>query len=106
MGPYAKVDFNLPLCRLQHIYHGQPYGRVDRSPMPESISPSQGLRIWPLPYIGPPLSFVCAGAGRTGLNMEAQQNRKKFKNSNRIVKQNVATKSADFSETIVFILLY
>jgi hypothetical protein len=35
--------------RLQHIYYGQPYARVDLNPMPEStLSPSQGLRIWPL----------------------------------------------------------
>jgi hypothetical protein len=28
----------------QHIYHGQPYARVDLNPMPEStLSPSQGL---------------------------------------------------------------
>jgi hypothetical protein len=37
MGPYARVDFNLNLCplqsRLQHIYHGQPYARVDLNPM-------------------------------------------------------------------------
>ncbi len=34
---------------LQHIYHGQPYARVDHNPMPEStLSPSQGLWIWPL----------------------------------------------------------
>jgi hypothetical protein len=30
---YARVDYNLTLCplqsRLQHIYHGQPYARVD-----------------------------------------------------------------------------
>ncbi len=33
----------------QHIYHGQPYARVDLNPMPESyLSPSQGLWIWPL----------------------------------------------------------
>jgi hypothetical protein len=53
MGPYAGVDYNLILCplfRLQkHIYHGQPYARVDLNPMPEStLSPSQGLWIWPL----------------------------------------------------------
>ncbi len=53
MGPYAVVDYNLTLCplqsRLQHIYHGQPYARVDLlNPMPEStLSPSQGLWIWP-----------------------------------------------------------
>jgi hypothetical protein len=33
MGPFAGVDYNLPFCllqsRLQHIYHGQPYARVD-----------------------------------------------------------------------------
>jgi hypothetical protein len=33
MGPYAGVDYNLTLCRLQsrlqHIYHGQLYARVD-----------------------------------------------------------------------------
>ncbi len=37
--------------RLQHIYHGQPYARVDLNPMPEStLSSSQRLRIWP-PYV-------------------------------------------------------
>jgi hypothetical protein len=30
MGPYAGVEYNLFLCRLQHIHNGQP-------PMPESI---------------------------------------------------------------------
>jgi hypothetical protein len=29
MGPYARVDYNLTLCRLLHIYYGQPYARVD-----------------------------------------------------------------------------
>jgi hypothetical protein len=33
MGPYAEVDYNVTLCplqsRLQQIYHGQPYARVD-----------------------------------------------------------------------------
>ncbi len=29
MGPYAIVDYNRTLCRLQHIYNGQPYTRVD-----------------------------------------------------------------------------
>jgi hypothetical protein len=53
MGPYVGADNNLTLCplqsRLQHIYHGQPYARVDLNPMPEStLSPSQGLGIWPL----------------------------------------------------------
>ncbi len=52
MEPYTGVDYYLGLGRLQsrlrHIYHGQPYARVDLNPMPEStLSPSQGLRIWP-----------------------------------------------------------
>ncbi len=47
MGPYAGADYNLTLCplqsRLQHMYHGQPYTRVDLYPMPEStLSPNQG----------------------------------------------------------------
>jgi hypothetical protein len=34
MGPYAGVDYNnltlYPLqSRLQHIYHGQPYARIN-----------------------------------------------------------------------------
>ncbi len=33
MGPYAVVDYNLTLGRLQHIYHGQPYDRVDLNPI-------------------------------------------------------------------------
>jgi hypothetical protein len=52
MGPCAGVDYNLTLCllqsRLQHIYHGQPYARVDLNPMSAStLSPDQGLWIWP-----------------------------------------------------------
>jgi hypothetical protein len=52
MGPYAGADYNLTLCplqsRLQHIYHGQPYARVDLNPLPEStFYPTQGLWIWP-----------------------------------------------------------
>ncbi len=51
MGPY--VDYNLTSCplqsRLQHIYYGQPYARVDLNPMPEStLSPTQVLWIWPM----------------------------------------------------------
>jgi hypothetical protein len=50
MGPYAVVDTNLTLrllSPLQHIYHGQPYARIDLNPMPEStLSSSEGLRIW------------------------------------------------------------
>jgi hypothetical protein len=49
MGPYAGVDYNLTLCRLQYIYHGlrQPYDRVDLNPMSElTLSPSQGLGLW------------------------------------------------------------
>jgi hypothetical protein len=33
MRPYAGVEYSLTLCplqsRLQHIYHGQPYAKVD-----------------------------------------------------------------------------
>ncbi len=43
---------NLSVCslqsRLQHIYHGQSYARVDLNPIPEStVSTNQGLWIWP-----------------------------------------------------------
>jgi hypothetical protein len=49
MGPYAGVNFNLALCRLQDMYHRQPYAKVDRNPMPEwTLYPTLGLRIWPL----------------------------------------------------------
>jgi hypothetical protein len=56
MGRYARVDYNLTLLyvcplqsRLQYIYHGQSYARVDLNPMPEvTLSTSQGLWIWPL----------------------------------------------------------
>ncbi len=45
------VDNSLTLCRPQHMYHGQPYARVNLNPVPEStLYPSQGLRIWPLSY--------------------------------------------------------
>jgi hypothetical protein len=48
--PMAGAEYNLTLCplqrRLQHIYHGQPYARVDLKPLPEStLSPRQGLWI-------------------------------------------------------------
>jgi hypothetical protein len=37
---------------LQHMYHVQTYARVDVNLMTEStLSPSQGLRIWPLGLI-------------------------------------------------------
>ncbi len=53
LSAYAGVDYNLTLCplqiRLQHIYHGQPFARVDLNPIPEStLSTSQGFSIWPL----------------------------------------------------------
>ncbi len=35
-GPYTGVDYNLTLCplqsRLQHIFNGQPYARIDLNP--------------------------------------------------------------------------
>jgi hypothetical protein len=55
-GTYAGVVYNLTLCPLStpestptHVHgNGQPYARVDLNPIPEStLSPSQGLRIWP-----------------------------------------------------------
>jgi hypothetical protein len=56
MGPYAGVDYNLTLCplqqsRLQHFYHGHSATLCQSrpNPMPEStLSPNQGLWIWPL----------------------------------------------------------
>jgi hypothetical protein len=36
LEPYAVVDYNLTLSRLKHIYHGQPFNRVDLNHMPES----------------------------------------------------------------------
>jgi hypothetical protein len=40
MGLYAGVDYNLIICplqsRLQHIYHGHPYARVDL--IPQSVT--------------------------------------------------------------------
>jgi len=67
IGPYAGVDYNLmsyPLqSRLQHIYNGQTYARVDLNPMPEStLLPSQGLRIWPMLFLT--LQDVILGALR------------------------------------------
>ncbi len=46
-GTYAGVDYSLTKCplqsRIQHIYLGQPYARVDLNPMPEStLSPQSG----------------------------------------------------------------
>jgi hypothetical protein len=32
MGPHAGVDYKRTLCRLQHMYYGQPYVRVDLNP--------------------------------------------------------------------------
>jgi hypothetical protein len=49
MGPNAGVDYNLNLCplqsRLQLIFNGRPYARVDLNPiaMPEStLHPQSG----------------------------------------------------------------
>ncbi len=47
MGPYAGVDFN-PCrlqSRLQQIYHGQPYARVDLNPMPVDLNPMPELNL-------------------------------------------------------------
>jgi hypothetical protein len=50
MKSYDGVDYKLTLCRLQsrlqNIYHGQPYARVDLDPIPEStFSPTHVQRI-------------------------------------------------------------
>ncbi len=51
MGSYAGVDYNLTLCplqsRLQHIYNGQPYARVDLNPMSESTLTECQSRLYP-----------------------------------------------------------
>jgi hypothetical protein len=49
MGPYAMVDYNIALCRFQHMYstvHGQPYAKVDPKPYArvDSIPPVRDLR--------------------------------------------------------------
>jgi hypothetical protein len=72
MGPYAGVDHNLTLCRLQsrlQPYSLQPHSyarvdlnpRADLKPMPEStFSLSQGLRIWPHININSPTPLASA----------------------------------------------
>jgi hypothetical protein len=69
MGPYAGVDHNLcPQSRHQHIYHGQPYARVDLNPMPElTLSPSQGQWIWTLASWAS-LSEHCGGSHEVDLH--------------------------------------
>jgi hypothetical protein len=53
LGPYAGVDCNLTVCplqsRLQQIYHGRPYARVDLNPMQQTtLSPIRdfGFCLW------------------------------------------------------------
>jgi hypothetical protein len=47
MESYAGVDYNLNICtlqsRLQHIYHGQPYARVDLIPQSRVIGFGLGV---------------------------------------------------------------
>jgi hypothetical protein len=49
-GLYALVDYNLTLCplqsrlQLQHIYHGQPYARVDFIPSSWTLDLASGRR--------------------------------------------------------------
>jgi hypothetical protein len=53
-GPHAGVDYNLTYVHSRvdsstFTMHVQPYARVDLKPMAEAtLSPSQGLWIWPL----------------------------------------------------------
>jgi hypothetical protein len=58
-GPVPELTITSPYVHwLQHIYHGQPYARVDLNRMPEStLSPSQGVWIWPLDIFGHSNSF-------------------------------------------------
>jgi hypothetical protein len=46
MGPYAGIDYSLTFCplqsRLQQIYHGQPYARVDFIPQSRSLDLASG----------------------------------------------------------------
>jgi hypothetical protein len=47
MGPFAGVDYYLTLCplqsRLQHIYNGQHYARVDFIPQSGTLNLATGL---------------------------------------------------------------
>ena len=47
MGPYAGVNYNLTLrplqSRLQHIYHGQPFARVDFIPQSGNLYLASGV---------------------------------------------------------------
>jgi hypothetical protein len=58
MGPYAGVDYiTLPLqSRLQHIYHGKPYARVDFIPQSGTLDLASGLKT---PHFG----GGCVGPG-------------------------------------------
>ena len=70
LEPYAGVDYNLTLCRLQHIYHGQPYARVDHNPMPElTYPPVRDLRfgLCSLSDCKHTVTAICTPGGR-GLN--------------------------------------
>ncbi len=50
MGPYAGVDNNPSLCplqsRLQHIYRGQLYARVDFLPQPGTLDLASDQTVW------------------------------------------------------------
>jgi hypothetical protein len=68
MGPYAGVDYNLASCPLQsrhqHIYHGQPYARVDLNPMPEStLTLCQSLLYPPVRDLASVLYYPIYGSG-------------------------------------------
>ncbi len=55
--PYNLNLFPLQ-CRLQHMYHGHPYARVNLDPMLKlTLSPSQWLWIWPPFSTQSPLSL-------------------------------------------------
>jgi hypothetical protein len=44
MGPYAGFDYNLTVCQLQHIYHGQPYARIDFIPQSGTLDLASEFR--------------------------------------------------------------
>jgi hypothetical protein len=62
MGPNAGVDYNLTLCRLQDIYHGQSNARIDLNLIKSRLYPTVrdfGFGLWTAS-----LCTYCSFAGR------------------------------------------
>jgi hypothetical protein len=100
MGPYAGVDYNLTLCRLQsrlqHIYHGQPMPELTLTLCQSRLYPQSG-RIWPLirnpKNPKPPLSTISL--------------KKNEKDENRInSEQTVKVLSQKSCDTVSFVLTW